>query len=259
MSGYARFDRLTRDELRDLAPAATVLVPLGATEQHGHHLPTGTDTAIVSALAEHAATLAAVEIPVVLAPALPFGFSHHHRPLGGAISIGLHTYGEVLADVAESLADVGFRRVFFLNGHGGNDAPIRAVGDRVLYERGLDVHVAATSYWICAAGALDAFRAEVGPVPGHAGSFETACLLALDDALVRHNRLPAPESEVQPLARDDVPGVVVRRPGLWEESDGRSDDADRASRELGDRALAAIARCVADALVAFHRSTPKGA
>src|SRR5579872_4279698 len=77
-SGNWRFDALTRDELRALAQEATVVVPLGSTEQHGHHLPVRTDTAIVTALAERAAERAVQHVPVLVTPTLPFGFAEHH-------------------------------------------------------------------------------------------------------------------------------------------------------------------------------------
>lgn len=255
-SEHVRFEDLTREELRELGRRATVVIPLGATEQHGSHLPVCTDTLIVSALAERAARIAAdSDARVLVAPALPVGFSHHHRAFGGTLSAGLGSYAELLTDIAESLAAGGFRRVFFLNGHGGNDAPMRAVGDRLLYERGVAVHVGATSYWTCAADALDALRHEVGPIPGHAGAFETSCVLALRPDLVRLDRLPSPEEDPLPLVRHSINGVVIRRPGMWEESDGRSDDAQAAAAELGERALSAVAERVAEVLVSFHRTT----
>jgi creatinine amidohydrolase len=252
-----RFEELTRDELRELGPRATVVVPLGATEQHGPHLPVCTDTLIVSALAERAAREAAAHIPIVVAPALPVGFSHHHRAFGGTISVGLRPYEDLLTDLAESLASSGFRRVFFLNGHGGNDAPMRAVGDRLLYERGIAVHVGAASYWACAADALEALDLEVGPIPGHAGGFETSCVLALRPGLVRRDRFPPREDGALALVRSQIKGVVVRRPGLWEASDGRSDDARGADDEIGERALSVLAGRIAEVFVSFHRSTPE--
>lgn len=250
-----RFEELTREELHELAPRATAVVPVGSTEQHGAHLPVATDSIIVSALATRAVEEASRQIPVVLTPTLPFGFSHYHRPFGGTISINLKVYSDLLEEVGESLALDGFSRVFFLNGHGGNDAAVRGVGDRLLFERDLKVHVAATSYWTCAAKAVEELDLGVGPFPGHAGGFETSCVLALNPDLVHRDRLPPPENDVQPLARDQPSGVVLRRPGLWEASDGRTDDARRATSQAGERALKAISHELAECLVTFHKST----
>lgn len=250
-----RFDRLTRDELADLAPKATVVVPLGSTEQHGPHLPVCTDTSIVTALAERAAGQAAAEVPVIVAPTLPFGFAHHHLPFGGTISIDLKTYLDVITSIGRGLVEGGFRRILFLNGHGGNDGPIRVVGDRLVVEEGLDVHVAAASYWSCAQDALSDLGLDIGPVPGHAGSFETSCVFALHPELVRADRIPPPEADLQPLAGVAMPGAAVRRPNSWEISDGRTDDSRHANAQIGEKVLATVSERVARFIVDFHRAS----
>lgn len=214
----------------------------------------GTDSIIVSELAARAVDEASRQISVVLTPTLPFGFSHYHRVFGGTISISLRVYAELLQDVGEGLALDGFRRVFFLNGHGGNDAPVRAVGDRLVFERGLKVHVAATSYWSCATRAMERLDLGVGPFPGHAGGFETSCLLAIRPDLVHEDRLPPPEDHVQPVGKDQPHGVVLRCPGLWEASDGRTDDASAATSQAGEMALTTISHELAECVVAFHKS-----
>ncbi|NED97883.1 creatininase family protein [Phytoactinopolyspora alkaliphila] len=251
----ARLDHLTRDELARLAPRATVLVPLGSTEQHGPHLPVCADSAIVTDIAERAATQAALDVPVVVAPTLPFGFAHHHLPFGGTVSIGMLTYLQVLTDIGTSLHASGFRRLIFINGHGGNDAAVRAVGDRLVVENGLDMHVAGTSYWTCAADALRDMNLDVGPVPGHAGGFETSCLLALHPDRVRSDQFPPAEESVQPLVRLGAREAVIRQPGIWQLSDGRTDDSSRANADTGEKALENISDAVARFIVDFHRSS----
>jgi creatinine amidohydrolase len=249
-----RFDTLTRDDVRQLAPNATVVVPLGSIEQHGPHLPVQTDTTIVTALAERAVELAARQVPVVVTPTLPVGFAHHHLSFGGTLSLGLTTYLDVITSLGESLAVGGFTRIVFLNGHGGNDASIRAVGDRLVTERGYDIQVAGTSYWTCAADALAELDPRIGPMPGHAGSFETSCMLALRPELVRTDRMPLPENDLQPLAKIAMPGAAVRRAHAWTVSVGRTDDARYASAALGERILDTVSARIADFIVAFHRA-----
>ncbi|BCJ34234.1 creatinine amidohydrolase [Actinocatenispora thailandica] len=249
-----RFEEQTRDRLRELAPSSTALVPVGSTEQHGPHLPVCTDTTIVTALAHRAAE--AAEVPVVVTPTLPYGFAHHHLPFGGTVSLALAGYLDALTDIGRSLAVDGFRRIVFLNGHGGNDGAVRSVGDRIVFERELDVHVAGTSYWTCAAEVLAGTELGVGPVPGHAGGFETSCMLALRPDLVRRELAPAPEPDLQPLAYSDIPGATIRRAGVWAASDGRTDDSRHASAEAGERALALVAASVTAFLTEFHHSVP---
>jgi creatinine amidohydrolase len=80
-----RFAELNREQLR-AASDALVVLPIGATEQHGPHLPTGTDFFTITAVAEESARIAAAEIPVIVTPSLPFGSSDHHLIFGGTLS-----------------------------------------------------------------------------------------------------------------------------------------------------------------------------
>ena len=114
------FAELNREQLRAASNDAIAVVPLGATEQHGPHLPTGTDYFTVEWLAREGARLASEQVPVIVAPALPFGSSDHHFVFGGTISLSTETYYRVLRDVVGSLVKDGFSRIFLLNGHGGN-------------------------------------------------------------------------------------------------------------------------------------------
>ena len=241
-----RFDALTRDELTAAAPRATLVIPVGSTEQHGHHLPTRVDSAIVEAIALRSAELAAEQVPVLVAPTLPYGCSHHHLPFGGTMSLTTTTYVEVVCDLVAGLAAQGFRSIVLINGHGGNDAALRVAVDRLTNEVRCGAHVAATSYYQIAS---------TGWVPGHAGHFETSLMLALTPELVHLDRRPHDAETVTPLGRADLPGGKIGRPGLWEASDGRTDDAREASREDGERLLEEISRAAADFLVSFHRSS----
>ena len=117
---------LTSDEIalaRD--NHALVVVPVGAIEQHSAHLGTDTDMFLSTAVSRLAAARASA-LPVLVAPSLAFGFSPHHISHAGTISLRLSTYLAVLGDIATSLVNSGFRRVLFVNGHGGNSAPLRA-------------------------------------------------------------------------------------------------------------------------------------
>src|SRR5690349_5291821 len=136
-------EELTRDEARAVAAETLVILPVGATEQHGPHLPVGVDSYTVTHIARAAATSAASHIPLLVTPTLPFGSSHHHLPFGGTLSLSTETYYRVLVDLLESLIVGGFRRIFVLNGHGGNNELIQlAVRDLALKH---SAHLAAAS------------------------------------------------------------------------------------------------------------------
>src|SRR5262245_28053786 len=117
-----RWAETDRETLRGLLPEALVLLAIGATEQHGPHLATGTDALIAATTCERAADAAAdrARRPLVVVPALPYGASDHHLPFGGTLSLAPETLLAVLGDLARSLAAQGGRRLVLVNGHGGN-------------------------------------------------------------------------------------------------------------------------------------------
>jgi creatinine amidohydrolase len=249
------FAALSRRELSASIPDATIVVPLGSTEQHGPHLPVAVDTTIISAIAHRAASDATRRgTPVLVTPTLPFGFAEHHVVFGGTVSIDVRTYVDVLFAIGRSLCRQGVRKLVFLNGHGGNDLSARAVVDRLAFEVEQEVTVAAASYWDIARTVLEDTGLSAGLVPGHAGHFETSLMLVLAPELVRLESRERDESSATPIGIPEPFGATVRRPGQWESSDGRTDDASLASAELGERLLGAIVHEVAEFLVQFHNS-----
>lgn len=158
-------------------PRAILAVPLGATEQHGPHLPLHTDTAIAVELCER---LAARVAGVVVAPPLPFGSSGEHAGFAGTLSIGGPALELVVVELVRS-AD-HFAATVLVNGHGGNAAPLaRAV--RTLRNEGRDVLSWAPS------GRQD---------DSHAGRTETSVMLALRPAEVRLSAARAGNTEPLP-------------------------------------------------------------
>ncbi|HUR76063.1 MAG TPA: mycofactocin biosynthesis peptidyl-dipeptidase MftE [Sporichthya sp.] len=176
---------LTWPQVRDRVGPTTVLaVPLGATEQHGPHLPHSVDTDIATALC---AGLAAARADVVVAPALPFGASGEHAGFPGTLSIGHEALRHVLVELGRSATDtVG--HVLFVSGHGGNGEGLRGAVTQ-LQEEGRDVSI---------------FEPRWAGEP-HAGRAETSMLLALApdrvrmDLAERGNLTPLPQ--LLPLLR----------------------------------------------------------
>jgi creatinine amidohydrolase len=229
------FAELTRVELAALAPQALAIVPLGATEQHGPHLPTGTDFFHAEWVARAAALQASGRVPLVVTPTLPFGSSEHHFPFGGTVSLPTTVYYEVVTAITESLVRDGFRRIFLVNGHGGNHELIQLVARDVALRR--PVAIAAASWWsaawdvMVAAGAL-----EIGRLPGHAGGFETALVMAMRPELVASELPDRPAVPSNANAR--YPGPVrEERHGFWQSIDGFTDGPALATPEAGRRWL----------------------
>ncbi|MFT4199408.1 mycofactocin biosynthesis peptidyl-dipeptidase MftE [Gordonia sp. (in: high G+C Gram-positive bacteria)] len=142
-----------------------VLVPLGATEQHGPHLPLDTDTRIAVEVADRAA--AVVGPPALVAPALSYGASGEHQSFPGTVSIGHEALRSLLVEYGRSAFDWASRLVF-VNGHGGNIATLMAAVPQ-LREEGRDA-----AWFACAPAGGDA----------HAGHTETSMLLSFAPEVV---------------------------------------------------------------------------
>jgi creatinine amidohydrolase len=252
MTPRLMLNELTREESRAVAGETLVVFPIGATEQHGPHLPVGTDCFAVDHIARAAAAEAAARIPVLVAPTFPFGSSAHHLPFGGTMSIATDTYYRVLSDLVESLIGGGFRRIFMLNGHGGNHELAELVARDAALKH--PVRVGAGSYWRIAWDALLAAGAHAqGRLAGHAGSFETSIALVLRPDLVRHP-LPHREGAAGSDPRDAARPYRGERHGSWQAMDGFTDSPDRATAERGRAYLQAIVGAVAGAFIEFYQA-----
>jgi mycofactocin precursor peptide peptidase len=208
--------------------ALTLLVPLGSCEQHGPHLPLGTDTVIAVAIAERVAAGAPGEL--VVAPALAYGASGEHHGFPGTLSIGTDALTHVLVELVRA-ADA-FDGVVLVNGHGGNrDGVGRAVDQ--LREEGR--HVLA---WWPSPGGTDA----------HAGRSETSLLLALAPGVVRVDLAEAGSTE--PL---DALWPRLRSGGVAAVSaNGVLGDPRGADAAEGERLLAGFVSSCADAIATWH-------
>ena len=204
----------------------TVLVPVGSTEQHGPHLPLGTDTLVASVVA---AALHDADPDLVLAPALPYGAAGEHEGFPGTVSIGEEVLGRVLVEYGRSACRWASRLVF-VNGHGGNVGALRSAVT-LLREEGRDAG------WLPCAAHVPGV-----PSDAHAGRIETSLLLHLAPDRVRADRAAPgdtrPLREVLPVLRAD--GIAALSP----------------NGVLGDPAGASAAegRVILDAIVADARA-----
>ena len=199
-----------------------LLVPLGATEQHGPHLPLDTDTRIASAVAER---VAAARPDAAVAPAIPYGASGEHQGFPGTLSIGHDALAGLLVELVRSATgdrtpgrtgasdDGPVAAVVLVNGHGGNGEAVRAALD-VLTGEGR----AVTAWW-------PRWPAD----DSHAGRVETSLLLALAPELVHLDRAEVGRTEPLPDLLDEL-----RRSGVASVSaNGVLGDPTRASAAAG--------------------------
>ncbi|MFN8590439.1 MAG: creatininase family protein [Thermomicrobiales bacterium] len=242
---------ITRTEAARRAPEAVAILPVGATEQHGPHLPLGTDFLAVEHIARCAAALAQGNCDVLVTPTLPFGSSHHHYPFGGTISLATEHYYAAVRDMVESLVIAGFQRVFILNGHGGNHELVQLVARDLILRHA--VNLAAASYWDLARTTLLERDPDLGRhLPGHAGLFETSLIMAIRPDLVSPS-LPQRSEAEQATATVAPVSFRAERAGWWQSLDGFTDGPALASANRGTRLLQGIIPAVGDAFVAFAR------
>lgn len=237
----------------DAAAPPRLLIPLGATEQHGPHLPLCTDTTIATAVAEGAAR---GRPDIAVAPALPYGASGEHAAFPGTLSLGLAALESVLVELVRS-AD-HFADVVLVCWHGGNAEAVRravarsrADGRAVACWEPRRPEAAAVTVRRPGAGAGTGAGAVRGAGAGtgadlHAGRTETSLMLAIAPELVGDQRPAGPsESLTALLPRLRAHGVAEVSPN------GVLGDARGATADEGRTLLAGL---VAD-LAAFLSQT----
>ena len=170
-----RLLEVSREEARRRGrEGAVCLLPVGSLEQHGEHLPVGTDSILVEHVALRAAALA--ESDVLVAPTVWAGLSPHHVRLGLTVTLEPELLLELTRSIVRSLR-TWFPQVVVVNGHGGNRGWLEALG--------LVEELAVVSYWelVDPAELRELFAFDLGSI-GHAGQAETSAMLAVAPSLV---------------------------------------------------------------------------
>lgn len=241
---------LTRDELEALPnkDRALVLIPTGAIEQHGHHLPVGVDAILGQAWLENILPRLPADAPVFVAPPLTYGKSNEHHAFPGTLSVSVTTFRRMLLAIAAQLKALGFRQLAILNTHGGNSAIVVSTLREIQTSLGLRAGLLGWPY----KPDLPAQEAAFG---FHGGELETSLMLAVADELVTMSKavceFPAQLSDPGELRPEDAPAVIS-----WSTEDishsGVMGDATAATHEKGNRWLdaqsAALARRIEELL-----------
>jgi len=175
------WQEMRRTEIEEASKAdAVVIIPVGAIEQHGNHLPVNTDINCSFSIAKSVAEIID-DFPVLVAPPIWWGLSPHHMKYPGTISFKLHTYIDVLTDMATSIAAHGFKKIVFLNGHGGNIGVIRSIRLKLMENNGPSC--IGYTYFTLVDEELKVIS-EVDFTIGHAAEMETSLQLYLQPELV---------------------------------------------------------------------------
>jgi creatinine amidohydrolase/Fe(II)-dependent formamide hydrolase-like protein len=161
----------------------TALLPVGAVEQHGPHLPLDTDAFDAAYLAERIAEGCSDPKPLVL-PLIAYGVSYHHEAFKGTISINNDTLANLVYDIGISVAKNGIKKLVIINGHGGNAPSLNFAAQRI----NQDAHI-----FVCVdtgeTSDVDVDNLIETPNDVHAGEIETSTSMAIRPALVHLDRL----------------------------------------------------------------------
>jgi creatinine amidohydrolase len=181
-----RWEELTSAEIGALDRDKTVVIlPLGAVEQHGNHLPLGTDTLLAQAVSLAAAD--AVGGTIVMPPPW-YGFSAHHMRFPGTVTLRAETLMAVVEDMVASLVQHDFRRILIVNGHGGNNGLIDLLASTLGHTHYGAARIAALTYFTLARGAIAKLRKSETGGMGHACEFETSMVQHIRPELVKIDR-----------------------------------------------------------------------
>jgi len=241
-----RWSHLTAPELRALAARdAVVLLPVGSTEQHGAHLPTGVDDFLAAEVCRRAASAAAGRVPVVVAPSVWCGLAEHHMSFGGTMTLSLPTFHALLRDVCRSVLRAGFRRILLVNGHGGNVTALNALVGELTAE--LSAPIAVTSYFTVGRKAIrEALETQQHLM--HACEGETSMAMAAFPHLVREELLDRAAGPATELQSEDTRPVQRFVPFEDVTGSGTAGDARAASAAKGERMLRGCAEALAEQL-----------
>jgi len=215
----------------------TIILPIGSTEQHGYHLPVGTDTMVANSIAE----AAAVKAKVLVAPPLWFGWSPHHLVLPGTITIRAEVLIEVAYDIIKSLHHHKFDKFILLNGHRiVNVTWLQIVAERAKRKLGVKIVIFDPAYM------SKEFKSDLGwGEVGHAEEIEGSHMWYCYPDLVKMERAKDnPHNHntiyhVDPKYKGDtlcyVPSSPEEMKELAKKSGGTSGEPSKASREGGKK------------------------
>lgn len=263
-SGTARPDRVWRADLRDAKGEETrpadradwiVVLPLGAHEQHGPHLPFDTDTIIADGIAAHAARLADETLPVSFMPAEPVGYSIEHMDTPGTRTLSYDEAVQKWLAVAEQLAEAGVRKFVMLNAHGGNSPLMTIVATEARVRFAMLAVATSWTRFPLPEGIIDL---EDRPYDIHGGLIETSMVLALAPEAVEMEKAENFSSFQRELA-GEMTHLRAYGPHAfgWKAQDlnpaGVVGDASAATAEKGERIIDHAAKRFVELLEDVHR------
>jgi creatinine amidohydrolase len=215
------------------------VLPLAATEQHGPHLPLGTDVMIAQAYLERVRAHLPLDLPVTFLPLQPVGISTEHLDYPGTLTLPTDVALKSWTAIGESVARAGIKKLVMVTSHGGNSAAMTLVAQDLRAQLKLLVVTTSWSRFGMPEGLFDAEELRHGV---HGGAVETSIMLARFSEHVAQEKL----ADFRPSSvamEEDFRWLSAHRPTpfAWQAQDlhqsGASGDATQASAEKGERVL----------------------
>lgn len=247
---------LTSEDFAALDPETTVAVmPLGAIEQHGPHLPVSTDAVIAEEMAKGALEKLPDEVPALLMPTQAIGKSNEHLAFAGTLTLTAKTLIDVWYEVAEGIRRAGLNKILFVNAHGGQPQVMEIVARELRVKQ--QILAVSSSWWHMGLPeglvAADEIRHGI-----HGGTVETSIMLHLRPGLVKMDKaenfvsvLPATEAANERLRY--VGGVGIG----WQAQDlhplGVAGDASAATPEIGEAVVTHVTSALAQLISEVSR------
>lgn len=253
-----KWEDLAWTDFAGLPPETIAVLPVGAIEQHGPHLPLRVDAILNAGILEQALSLVPASLPLLVLPAQCIGLSVEHARFPGTLTLQPATILALWNDIGDSVARAGLRKLLIVNSHGGQPQIVDLVCQQLRSRhRMLAVGV---SWW-----RLDGVTEAEADLPEaerrhgiHGGAIETAMMLHLAPDLVR--RAAFADFSSSWLAREGAYkqlGPVGPAGFAWETQDlnasGAVGDPRLATAELGARLVESAARSLATLLAEIHR------
>ena len=213
------------------------LLILGSCENHGDHLPFGSDFIFPLELAKRVA----IKFKnLIIFPPIPYGVSSHHKKFYMTMSIGTKTLISIIEDLLESVYNNGVHKILIINGHDGNIAPIE-IASRNTKDKYPNITIACLESWWELIGKISPDTFNVWSGLGHGGEAETSAMMTIRPDLVNKNNIP----------EDTIPNLPQHLRIFWTMDEltktGATGSPKNASEKKGD----VICRILEDMLISF--------